>query len=140
MKTEPFYQFKKMKVCVVDDDDIYRFLLKKELNQTHLVDKTTVFTDGKKALEFFIENKDSIDKLPDVIFLDINMPIMNGWQFLDKFKEILPSIEKQITIYMVSSSFDDHDISKSKEYSEVNDYIIKPVKRANLITVLKELE
>lgn len=128
-----------MKVCVIDDDDIYQFLLKKELNHTQLVDKVQVFTDGEKALNYFDENKDDCDSLPDVIFLDINMPIMNGWQFLKHFRTLKPAIDKPITIYLVSSSFDDRDINKSKEYAEVTDYIIKPVKRSNLINVLKEI-
>ena len=129
-----------MKVCVIDDDDIYQFLLKKELKHTNLVDKIQVFTDGQKAIEYFIENKESIELLPDVIFLDINMPIMNGWQSLEQFKQIQPKIAKEITIYLVSSSFDDRDINRSKEYTEVTDYIIKPVKRSNLLTVLREIE
>lgn len=129
-----------MKVCVIDDDDIYQFLLKKELKHTQLVDKVHVFTDGKEAIDYFDENKESTTLLPDVIFLDINMPIMNGWQFLEQFKKIQPKIEKEITIYLVSSSFDDRDINRSKEYTEVTDYIIKPVKRANLINVLREIE
>lgn len=78
--------------------------------------------------------------MPDVIFLDINMPIMNGWQFLEQFKQIQPKIDKEITIYLVSSSFDDRDINRSKEYTEVTDYIIKPVKRSNLLSVLREIE
>ncbi len=129
-----------MKVCVIDDDDIYQFLLKKELKHTNLVDKIEVFTDGQKAIDYFIENKKSIELLPDVIFLDINMPIMNGWQSLEQFKQIQPKIAKEITIYLVSSSFDDRDINRSKEYTEVTDYIIKPVKRSNLLSVLREIE
>jgi len=129
-----------MKVCVIEDDDIYQFLLKKELKHTNLVDKIQVFTDGQKAIDYFIENKKSIELLPDVIFLDINMPIMNGWQSLEQFKQIQPKIAKEITIYLVSSSFDDRDINRSKEYTEVTDYIIKPVKRSNLLSVLREIE
>ena len=105
-----------------------------------MVDKIHVFTDGKEAIDYFDENKESTTLLPDVIFLDINMLIMNAWQFLEQFKKIQPKIEKEITIYLVSSSFDDRDINRSKEYTEVTDYIIKPVKRANLINVLREIE
>jgi len=64
---------------------------------------------------------------------------MNGWQFLDEFTLLKKSLNKEITIYLVSSSFDDRDINRSKEYAEVTDYIIKPVKRMNLLTVLREI-
>ena len=128
-----------MKVCVIDDDDIYQFLLKKELRHTKLVERINLFSDGRKALDFFKEKKDDRDALPDVIFLDINMPIMNGWRFLDEFKSIRADLQKPITIYMVSSSFDDRDVKRSKEYSKVSDYIIKPVKRSNLVSVLESI-
>lgn len=128
-----------MKVCLIDDDDIYQFLLKKELRHTNLVERIHLFSDGRKALDFFKENKDDAEMLPDVIFLDINMPIMNGWRFLEEFRAIQPSINKTMTIYMVSSSFDDRDIKRSREYSEVSDYIIKPVKRTSLISVLENI-
>jgi CheY-like chemotaxis protein len=128
-----------MKVCLIDDDDIYQFLLKKELRHTNLVERINLFSDGRKAMEYFKENLDNQDTLPDVIFLDINMPIMNGWRFLEEFKSLKNHINKKIIIYMVSSSFDDRDVQRSQEYSEVTDYIIKPVKRSNLISVLEDI-
>lgn len=128
-----------MKVCLIDDDDIYQFLLNKELRHTNLVEQIQLFSDGRKALDFFKENRNDAEILPDVIFLDINMPIMNGWRFLEEFRAIQPSMNKTMTIYMVSSSFDDRDIKRSREYSEVSDYIIKPVKRASLISVLENI-
>jgi CheY-like chemotaxis protein len=128
-----------MKVCLIDDDDIYQFLLKKELRHTNLVERINLFSDGRKAMEYFKENLDNQDTLPDVIFLDINMPIMNGWRFLEEFKSLKNHINKKIIIYMVSSSFDDRDVKRSQEYSEVTDYIIKPVKRSNLISVLEDI-
>eukprot|EP00933_Yihiella_yeosuensis_P036148 TRINITY_DN29862_c0_g1_i1.p1 TRINITY_DN29862_c0_g1~~TRINITY_DN29862_c0_g1_i1.p1 ORF type:complete len:131 (-),score=25.26 TRINITY_DN29862_c0_g1_i1:105-497(-) len=128
-----------MKVCLIDDDDIYQFLLKKELRHTNLVERINLFSDGRKAMEFFKENKGNTEALPDVIFLDINMPIMNGWRFLEEFKQLQDDISKKITIYMVSSSFDDRDVTRSQEYAEVTDYIIKPVKRSNLISVLEDI-
>lgn len=127
------------KVCVIDDDDIYQFLLKKELKSTQIVDKIVVFSDGAKALEFMTSVKDTPDQLPDIIFLDVNMPVMNGWEFLDEFILLRPRLSKEIVILIVSSSFDKRDIERAKEYAEVSDYIIKPVTRSNLVNVLKTL-
>ena len=65
---------------------------------------------------------------------------VHGRAYLDEFKKLQNAIDKKITIYLVSSSFDDRDITRSKDYAEVTDYIIKPVNRANLVNVLKEID
>ena len=64
---------------------------------------------------------------PDVILLDINMPVMDGWDFLEWFKEYKSHFPKPISIFMVSSSIDRRDIEKAKSYAEVKDYISKPL-------------
>ena len=64
-----------------------------------------------------------------MIFLDINMPIMNGWEFLDEYKNLRTQFTKPVVVYVVSSSIDDNDMRKSREYKEVSDYIVKPVNR-----------
>lgn len=127
------------KVCVIDDDDIYQYLLKKELKSTNIVDNTVVFSDGAKAMEFMRNAQDSPESLPDVIFLDVNMPIMNGWEFLDAFIQLRPNLSKEIIVLIVSSSFDQRDLEKAAAYSEISDYIVKPVTRTRLISVLKAL-
>lgn len=127
------------KVCLIDDDDIYQFLLKKELKNTKIVDNTMIFSNGAKAMDFIANAKDEPDELPDVIFLDINMPIMNGWQFLDEFVQMRPRLSKEITILIITSSFDPRDMERAKQYSEISDYIVKPVTRDHLVEVLKSL-
>ena len=77
-----------------------------------------------KALEKLAETE--VSEFPDIIFLDINMPQVDGWLFLEKFREITSSIEKTIKIFMVSSSTDRSDKDKAKTYPEIEDYIVKP--------------
>ncbi|NCG30413.1 MAG: response regulator [Bacteroidetes bacterium] len=127
------------KVCVIDDGDIYQFLLNKELKSTQIVDKILVFSDGAKALEFMTQVKDTPEELPDIIFLDVNMPVMNKWEFLDEFILLRPRLSKGIVILIVSSSFDKRDIERAKQYAEVSDYIIQPVTRSNLVNVLRTI-
>lgn len=64
------------------------------------------------------------------------MPIKDGWQFLEEFKQLVRTIGKHITIFMVSSSVDDYDIKKSKEYEVVTDYIIKPISKERFIQLI----
>lgn len=116
-------------ICLVDDDKIYQFTAKKIIESTNLTKAVLSFYNGEEAIEFLKSNLQNADSIPDIIFLDINMPIKDGWEFLEEFKSILNDVKKRIVIYMVSSSVDDYDIKKSKEYSFVTDYIIKPINR-----------
>jgi len=65
--------------------------------------------------------------IPEIIFLDINMPVMDGWEFLDKFTQIENKLDKTITLYVVSSSINPVDIERAKNTNAVKDYLVKPV-------------
>ncbi|MDQ7918564.1 response regulator [Mesonia sp. MT50] len=70
-----------------------------------------------------------------MILLDLSMPVMDGWQFLDEFTKV--KIEKKITIYIVSSSIDPMDYERAKSYNDIQNYIIKPVQTEDLKSILK---
>jgi CheY-like chemotaxis protein len=116
-------------ICLVDDDRIYQFTAKKIIESTGLTQTVLSFFNGEDAINYLKNSSENNQPIPDIIFLDINMPIMDGWQFLEDFKTLIAGLKKKVTIYMVSSSVDDYDIKKSKEYSFVTDYIIKPINR-----------
>lgn len=126
-------------LTIVDDDDIFVFLTTKIIEQTNLVDLIKVFGNGLDAINFLKENKNNVDALPDIILLDLNMPIMNGWQFLEEYNKLNPTIGKKITIYICSSSISPDDITRAKTISEVSDYIIKPITKDKLIDLIKKL-
>ena len=128
-------------VCIIDDDLIYQFLIKEEIEYTNMVSKIMFFNNGEKALQFIENtlNNNKIDILPDIIFLDINMPVMDGWEFLEAYAQIKPKVEKKIVIYMVSSSTDIRDLDRAKSISEVSDYIIKPVSGSQLKSIFTSL-
>jgi len=128
-------------VCIIDDDLIYQFLAKEEIEYTNLVGKIMFFDDGEKAIHFLTATLDNNDvaSLPDVIFLDINMPIMDGWEFLGAYLLLKPRIGKNIVIYIVSSSIDIRDLDKARSISEVSDYIIKPISNKRLVSIFSEL-
>lgn len=127
-------------VCVVDDDDIYQFTVKYEIERTQLVDHIKFFSDGEQAIHFLETASDNPSQLPDIVFLDINMPIMDGWDFLEEFAQLKPKLGKKITIYMVSSSNNEKDMERARQITEVADYIIKPVTREKLTTLFKKWE
>jgi CheY-like chemotaxis protein len=118
---------RKLQVCVIDDDFIYQFAAKKTIEATGLVEEILSFSNGREAINYLEEKIAESTPAPDVIFLDINMPIMDGWEFLEAYNPLQNSFKKKIIIYIVSSSNSDFDIEFSKKFSCVSDYVIKPV-------------
>lgn len=123
-------------VYVVDDDPLYIFSMKKLLKISEFCHNPLFFKNGQEALDSITPNVSYDENLPDIIFLDISMPLMNGWQFLDQLVQL--PIQKHIKIYIVSSSIDPSDMEKSQFYSIVTDYIYKPI-TIDKITNLKQL-
>ncbi|TRO67268.1 response regulator [Christiangramia sabulilitoris] len=116
--------------CIIDDDKIYVNLVKKIIEIKKLSENLLIYKNGKEALDYFkdiMENVTDEDKLPDIIFLDLNMPVMDGWEFLNEFIKIKNSLNKKITLYVVSSSIDPRDLERAKSFNLVTDYLIKPI-------------
>ncbi|SDS83819.1 Response regulator receiver domain-containing protein [Gillisia sp. Hel1_33_143] len=117
--------------CIIDDDPIFVFSAKKIMQIADFCNGFLVFHNGHEAisnLKAIISNKEQ--NMPDVILLDLNMPVMDGWEFLDEFVKI-PS-NKEITIYIVTSSVDPYDVIKAKAYDHVSNYIVKPISMESL--------
>ena len=125
-------------VCIIDDDNMYINLVSKIIELKQLSEKVIVFNNGKEALDFFVESiKDSEDDIvPQVIFLDLNMPIMDGWEFLNEFTKIKDKISEKIDLYVVSSSIDIRDIDRAKSIDVVSDYLTKPIKLGDFEKIL----
>ncbi len=85
-------------ICVIDDDEIYQFTIVKILESIKVDKKILIFSDGEEALDYMIDNLYKDEELPDVIFLDINMPIMDGFQFMEEYVKLKPKMNKKITV------------------------------------------
>lgn len=123
-------------LLLIDDDDVFVFLAKKTVERTNLVEFIQVFGNGLDAINFLKLNHDNINLLPEIILLDLSMPIMDGWQFLDQFKELIPILQKKISVYICSSSISPSDILLAKNNEAVSDYIIKPVTKDKIIDLI----
>ncbi len=124
-------------IFVVDDDQIYQFTANKVITSISHEHKVKIFNDGKEVYDYLTEQV-SEHNIPDIILLDINMPEMDGWSFLDAIVPKLESLEKKVAVYIVSSSIDHRDIAKSKTYPIVKDYLVKPLKKEVYLRLLEE--
>ncbi|TGL60119.1 response regulator [Leptospira ognonensis] len=116
-------------ICIIDDDTIYQFTFKKILSSTGLPLEIISFFNGQEALDFFRLNAEKGALLPDFIFLDINMPLKNGWQFLTDYAPLKEKLAKPSQIFLVSSSIDSEDLDRAAENPLLSGYISKPISK-----------
>ncbi|SHJ12165.1 response regulator [Aquimarina spongiae] len=123
--------------CIIDDDPIFVFGVKKVMQLADVCTNFLIYRNGKEALDALTKLISDEEKLPDVILLDLNMPILDGWQFLDEFIKV--PVSKKITVYIVSSSVDPKDVLRAKSYSIVNNYIVKPITMKKLVEAFSKV-
>jgi response regulator RpfG family c-di-GMP phosphodiesterase len=119
---------KTVSVLLIDDDEINNFISIKLIKKALLNTEIMACLNGKFAIEQLsaIQRQDP-SKLPDYILLDINMPIMNGWEFLEEYNRLNIDPEGKSRIYIISSSVFSNDINKARSYPLVKDFISKPL-------------
>lgn len=115
---------------IIDDDKLSIKLMSMLISKNNFCEEIVSFYNPKNALDELKSNATHPSKLPDVILLDLNMPVLDGWQFLDEF--VLIEFTKKIVVFIVSSSIDPSDLEMAKNYPIVKDYIIKPLSSEKL--------
>ena len=129
-------------IYIVDDDPITVFGIRKMLDMAIEFNSISTYGNGKLAIDGIKKTLDSDKSIPEVIFLDLNMPIMDGWQFLKEFIEL--PISDKILINIVTSSIDPADYENWEFYKHKTHHLIrfnnKPITRAQIIEITKPLE
>jgi CheY-like chemotaxis protein len=130
-------------ILCVDDDPITLMLCKMVIAKSSFASEIITAQNGEEALNYFDDLKlnnlgTEIKKYPSLVFLDLNMPVMDGWEFLDHFsKEEYTSAFKNTKVIVLSSTIDPNDIEKSKTYPMVLDFLSKPITK-EIVENLKE--
>ena len=124
---------------LIDDDEIFTYIIKKIIEESEISEQITIFNNGRDAINYLTEVAEEETLLPKVIFLDLNMPLLDGWGFLDEYIRLKPKMCKKINLYVITSSVSTYDHEKSKEYSDITDFIVKPLAKEKFISIVKKM-
>ncbi len=130
---------KKINILFVDDDKATNFLNKHLAKGSDFIDTIYLLHSGFEAINFIKECLTEPAKAPSIIFLDINMPAMTGWDFLEEFYKFDQSFTDNISIIMLSSSDDPSDLTKFENYKKLSGFLRKPLNKQVLNSVLIEV-
>ena len=126
--------------CIIDDDEFFSISSKNILKHHNFSDNILYYTGGQEALDGLIGLLVENIKLPDVIFLDLNMPNRDGWSFLEEFKDLPEDKIGHIKIYITSSFISPKYMEKAKDYKLVKDYIVKPLTESAVQKIIDSKE
>lgn len=122
-------------IWVIDDDIIYKTIMKKIIQKSEKFSKTLTFSNGEEginALKSLLKNN---EQLPDIILLDIDMPVMDGWGFMSEIELLIPLLQCSIPIYISSSSIAIEDKLRAKNNPNILGYMSKPISLEDLILI-----
>lgn len=122
---------------IIDDDEVIIYLTGLINKDVEFCDRMLSFTDSSDALSKIQTALELNLELPSLILIDLNMPVMNGWTFLDELSKL--KIGKEIPVFIFSSSINQEDINRSKKYKIVKDYIIKPLTVNKINKILRTI-
>ncbi|MEO5998478.1 MAG: response regulator [Chitinophagaceae bacterium] len=124
---------------IIDDSPVVHmlcnFIIRKIVRDAGIIN----FEIPENGLDYIIQ-KYANNELPTILFLDINMPTMSGWEFLEKFDNLTEKIKNQFWIYIMSSSIDSGDMQSARENENVADYMEKPLSEKMILSILEKQE
>jgi len=135
-----FQIYNKMKklncILLIDDDEPTNFLHELIIREMGCTENIVTVQSGKKALEYLKSQRNGKYPQPDLIFLDINMPAMNGWEFLEEYKKLHHSQKGKVVVVMLTTSLNPDDEERANSCEEIDDFKIKPLTQEMLAEII----
>lgn len=122
-------------VMLIDDNETDNFISKRIIELTNFANQVEVTSSGQQALEYLNAHASTEEKLPNLIFLDINMPVMDGFMFLYEFENLPSTVRNKSRVVILSSSDNKRDIDKIINNKSVIQYITKPLNQSALQSI-----
>lgn len=123
-------------VMLVDDNQDDNFYHERIIKNNDLATIVIAKNSARDALDYIKSDKYIIGTKPTLLFLDINMPGMNGWEFLEEYCKLNIELQKRLIIVMLTTSDRSEDVEKAKTYNVVSDYVVKPLTKEKMEAII----
>ncbi len=124
-------------ILLIDDDEATNFLHTLVINEAEVTNTVVAKTSGQAALDYLNSCKENNDKRPQLVFLDINMPAMNGWEFLEHYKKLPKEVQGDVVVVMLTTSLNPDDLEKASSEREVTSFLNKPLKKEMVLELVE---
>ena len=123
------------RVLLIDDNTTDLYIMERLITKFNFGKETVQYTCSIKALLYLQENQNDINKLPQIIFVDIHMPIMSGFEFMEEYDKLSSVLKKNCKVYIVSSSVDDNDMKRANDDLNVVAFQVKTITKEFLNSI-----
>ena len=124
-------------ILLIDDDEATNYLHKFYINEWEITEKIYVAVNGKEAIDFLQTNESFKNEKPSLILLDINMPVMNGFEFMEAYGELEEELKASTVVVMLTTSLHPKDLERADTFSDLKAYINKPLTKDEIYAALK---
>ncbi|MEM8907704.1 MAG: response regulator [Bacteroidota bacterium] len=122
-------------ILLIDDDDATNYLHKLYINEWGLTEKIYVANNGQEAIDFLQTHPNFHQEQPSLILLDINMPVMNGFEFLEAYSHLEKTKKASTVVVMLTTSLHPKDLQKANLFPDLKAYINKPLTKAEIVKI-----
>lgn len=124
-------------ILLIDDDEATNYLHKFYINEWEITENVYVAVNGKEAIDFLKTNDNFRNEKPSLILLDINMPVMNGFEFMEAYENLEDELKASTVIVMLTTSLHPKDLQKADSFPDLKAYINKPLTKDEIYEILK---